>query len=43
MKQIEAWRTKDDQWLNINPPLERLTRKQVNELRGELESLDLFP
>ena len=43
MKQIEAWRTKEDQWLNINPPLERLTKKQVKELRGDLEKLDLFP
>ena len=43
MKQIEAWRTKDNQWLNINPPLERLSSEQVKELRDELEALDLFP
>ena len=43
MKQIEAWRTKDNDWLNINPPLERLSAKQVKDLRTDLEKLELFP
>lgn len=39
VKQIEAWKTGDDSWAELFPPLVKLTDEQKNTLRAELEAL----
>ncbi|WP_434055208.1 MAG: dihydrodipicolinate synthase family protein [Roseibium sp.] len=39
MKQIEAWRTGDDSWTRMAPPLVELTREQKAGLRADLDTL----
>ena len=40
MKQIEAWRSGDDSWLRMAPPLVPLTAEQQGALRADLEKLE---
>lgn len=40
MKTIEAWRSGDDEWLRMAPPLIPLSTKQKAALRAELDALD---
>ncbi len=40
MKRIEAWRTGDEGWLRVAPPLVPLTATQEAELRTELDALE---
>jgi len=39
MKQIEAWRTGDDSWLTMAPPLVPLSNAQQNALREDFKAL----
>lgn len=39
MKQIEAWRSGDEGWLRLAPPLVPLTPEQTNALRADLDEL----
>ena len=39
MKQIEAWRSGDDSWTRMAPPLVELTAAQVADLRADLDAL----
>lgn len=39
LKQIEAWRSGDEEWLTLFPPLVPLTSTQVKDLRHDLEGL----
>lgn len=39
MKQIEAWRTGDDSWTRMTPPLVPLTAEQKSNLRSDLDAL----
>jgi len=39
VKQIEAWKSGDDSWCNLFPPLVRLSAEQSNTLKAELEAL----
>jgi 4-hydroxy-tetrahydrodipicolinate synthase len=39
MKQIEAWRTGDDSWTRMAPPLVPLTAEQKSNLRSDLDAL----
>lgn len=43
MKQIEAWRTGDDDWTRMAPPLVPLSDAQRSALRADLEELGLMP
>lgn len=40
MKQIEAWRTGDEAWLRMAPPLVPLTEEQRRALRADLDALE---
>ncbi len=40
MKTIEAWRSGDDSWLRMAPPLVPLTEAQKTSLRADLAALD---
>ena len=40
MKQIEAWRTGDDSWLRMAPPLVQLSNGQQTALREDFEALN---
>jgi 4-hydroxy-tetrahydrodipicolinate synthase len=40
MKTIEAWRSGDDGWLRMAPPLVPLTEAQKTSLRADLAELD---
>ncbi len=40
MKRIQAWRSEDEGWLRLAPPLVRLTSEQESELRADLEALE---
>ena len=40
MKQIEAWRTGDDSWLRMAPPLVPLSNAQKIALREDIEALN---
>lgn len=40
MKRIEAWRSGDDGWLRMAPPLRPLTPEQETTLRADLETLE---
>ncbi|MGI9402429.1 MAG: dihydrodipicolinate synthase family protein [Rhizobiaceae bacterium] len=40
MKQAEAWRTGDDEWTRMAPPLVPLTSEQREAFRADLKSLD---
>jgi len=40
MKRIEAWRSDDESWTRMAPPLVPLTRAQENALRADLDALD---
>lgn len=39
MKQIEAWRTEDDSWTRMAPPLVPLSAEQQTNLKADLEGL----
>jgi 4-hydroxy-tetrahydrodipicolinate synthase len=39
MKQIEAWRTNDDSWTRMTPPLVELSDGQKASLRADLDAL----
>jgi len=39
VKQIEAWKSADDTWAELFPPLVKLSDEQKNSLRAELEAL----
>ena len=39
VKQIQAWKTGDDSWTELFPPLVKLSDEQKNTLRSELEAL----
>ena len=39
MKQIEAWRTGDEDWLRMAPPLTRMSAEQTRALKADLQSL----
>lgn len=41
MKQIEAWRTGDESWTRMMPPLVPLTEAQKTGLRADLKTLDV--
>jgi len=41
MKQIEAWRTGDESWTRMAPPLAPLTDAQKTSLRADLQALDV--
>lgn len=43
MKQIEAWRTGDDEWTRMAPPLVELSDAQRDALRADLEALGQMP
>lgn len=43
MKTIEAWRTGDDGWLRMAPPLVPLSGDQKSALRADLDALDGAP
>jgi 4-hydroxy-tetrahydrodipicolinate synthase len=43
MKTIEAWRSGDDEWLRMAPPLMPLTSDQKTALRADLDALDATP
>jgi 4-hydroxy-tetrahydrodipicolinate synthase len=40
MKQIEAWRTNDDSWTRLSPPLMPLSGTIKSELKADLETLN---
>lgn len=40
MKRIEAWRSGDDSWLRMAPPLVPLTPEQEQSLRADLDALE---
>ncbi len=40
MKQIEAWRSGDDEWLRMAPPLVPLTPAQQSSLRADFDALE---
>ena len=40
MKQIEAWRTGDDSWTRMAPPLVPLTKDQQKSLRADIDALE---
>ena len=40
MKTIEAWRSSDDEWLRMAPPLVPLSAEQKASLRADLDTLD---
>ena len=40
LKQIQAWRSGDDSWLDVLPPNVRLTQAQVQELRRDIDALE---
>ncbi|MGR3624414.1 dihydrodipicolinate synthase family protein [Pseudophaeobacter sp.] len=40
MKQIEAWRSGDDSWTRMAPPLTNLSPDQAAELRADLDQLN---
>ena len=40
MKQIEAWRTGDEAWTRMAPPLVPLSDAQKAALRADLDALD---
>ena len=39
MKQVEAWRSGDDSWTRMAPPLVELTAAQAADLRADLDAL----
>ena len=39
MKQIEAWRSGDESWLKMSPPLVALSKEQRESLRADLKQL----
>ena len=39
VKQIEVWKSGDESWSKLFPPLVRLTQEQQTTLRSELEAL----
>ena len=39
MKQVEAWRSGDDTWTRMAPPLMPLSDEQKTNLKADLESL----
>lgn len=41
MKQLEAWRSDDESWTRMAPPLVPLTDRQKTELRIDLDALNL--
>lgn len=43
MKRIEAWRSGDDEWLRMAPPLVPLTSAQETALRADLDALEPAP
>lgn len=43
MKQIEAWRSGDDNWTRMAPPLVPLTAAQKTALRADLDALETTP
>ncbi len=43
MKRIEAWRSGDDEWLRMAPPLVPLTSVQETALRADLDALERAP
>lgn len=43
MKQVEAWRSDDDSWLRMAPPLVPLSEDQRAALRADLDALDPVP
>ena len=43
MKQIEAWRSGDDRWTRMTPPLVSLSADQKTSLRADLESIGQMP
>ncbi len=40
MKQMEAWRTGDDSWTRMAPPLKPLSAEQQASLKADVEALD---
>lgn len=40
LKQIEAWKSSDDSWLGVYPPLVELTAAQKTELRDQLAQFE---
>lgn len=40
MKQVEAWRTGDESWTRMAPPLVPLTKEQQKSLRDDIDALD---
>jgi len=43
MKQVEAWRSGDDSWRRMAPPLVPLSEDQRRALRADLDALDPVP
>lgn len=43
MKRIEAWRSGDDAWLRLLPPLRPLSDAQEASLKSDLDALELEP
>ena len=43
MKQIQAWRSGDESWLTMAPPLLPLTAEQCTALRADLDALEAVP
>lgn len=43
MKQVEAWRTNDDSWTRMAPPLVPLSDTQKADLKADLDALDPVP
>jgi 4-hydroxy-tetrahydrodipicolinate synthase len=43
MKQIEAWRSGNDLWTRMTPPLVPLTAEQRSSLRADLEAIGAMP
>ena len=39
MKQMEAWRTGDDSWTRMAPPLVPLSEEQKTNLKADIEGL----
>jgi 4-hydroxy-tetrahydrodipicolinate synthase len=39
VKQVQAWRTKDAQWLRTLPPLRNLSPAQTTALKSEMQRL----
>jgi len=40
MKQVEAWRSSDDSWTRMAPPLVPLTQQQRTALRADMDALE---